>query len=134
MFQDLLPGSEVAHTNPVVAAAAAAVAAAVSSASEITVPIVSQTTVSSVFCMCLITQLCFFSFVTHTTKQCRRLQVFSLNQEMKFFPLQCLVVFITYAQRCCTVVMAQLDHDSDYIHMCSHWRMKMCDFYEKGDG
>lgn len=133
MFQDLLPGSEVAHTNPVVAAAAAAVAAAVSSASEITVPIVSQTTVSSVFCMSNNTTL-FFSFVTHTTKQCRRLQVFSLNQEMKFFPLQCLVVFITYAQRCCTVVMAQLDHDSDYIHMCSHWRMKMCDFYEKGDG
>lgn len=46
MFQDLLPSSEVPHSNPVVAAAAAAVAAAVSSASEITVPIVSQTTVS----------------------------------------------------------------------------------------
>ena len=46
MFQDLLPGSEVTNSNPVVAAAAAAVAAAVSSASEITVPIVSHTTVS----------------------------------------------------------------------------------------
>lgn len=47
MFQDLLPGSEVAHSNPVVAAAAAAVAAAVSSANEITVPIVSHTTAQS---------------------------------------------------------------------------------------
>lgn len=57
MFQDLLPSSELASSNPVVAAAAAAVAAAVSSASEITVPIVSQTTVSYKYLFFLMCQL-----------------------------------------------------------------------------
>lgn len=72
MFQDLLPGSEVAHSNPVVAAAAAAVAAAVSSASEITVPIVSHTTVSLKY-FCYVSHDMFFSHVlyTHCNQKCR---------------------------------------------------------------